>query len=337
MPAAAAQAAHRVPRPAAGEPSASIETCAPPPVISRIAVAVSAGTAGVHDRLRAKLAGPLQRRARRRRPRPRGPPGPRRSSPRTGPPRRSRARPASPGADPAVRGDRPERRREPAAQARRGDEVHRPPGSATRFASAACTATSSANDPGPVNPGWVCRGQTWASPARQCSHRPQPQTNGTVTRSPAATGSPRARPGTTTPANSCPGMCGSATGSWPFQACQSDRHTPVAPTERTTPSSGQPGSGSLRQHRGGPVARVNDRLHEALAPDVTPRRRARAVVVAGEGRSSMLLTLPGPVGPHAARRTGRRLRRARRYPPPARRPPEAAEVRRTGRRRRRSG
>ena len=39
-----------------------------------------------------------------------------------------------------------------------------------------------------------------------------------------------------------PGMCGSATGSWPFQACQSDRHTPVAPTVRTTPASGQAGS-----------------------------------------------------------------------------------------------
>ena len=37
-------------------------------------------------------------------------------------------------------------------------------------------------------------------------------------------------------------MCGSATGSWPCQACQSDRHTPVAPTAMTTPSFGQTGS-----------------------------------------------------------------------------------------------
>ena len=115
-------------------------------------------------------------------------------------------------------------------------------GSATRLASAACTATSSANEPGPVNPGWVCRGHTWASPARQCSQLPQPQANGTVTRSPArhpVTPDPAA---TTTPANSCPPMCGSTTGSWPFQACQSDRHTPVAPTAMTTPSAGQSGS-----------------------------------------------------------------------------------------------
>ena len=89
-----------------------------------------------------------------------------------------------------------------------------------------------------MNPGWVCRGHTCAFPARQYSHRPQPQTNGTVTRSPAChlvTSGPAAA---TTPANSCPPMCGSATGSCPFQACQSDRHTPVAPTVMTTPSGG---------------------------------------------------------------------------------------------------
>ena len=40
-------------------------------------------------------------------------------------------------------------------------------GSATRFTSAAWMATRSAKDPGPVNPGWVCHGQTCASPARQ--------------------------------------------------------------------------------------------------------------------------------------------------------------------------
>ncbi len=57
-------------------------------------------------------------------------------------------------------------------------------GSGTTLWSAAWIATSSANEPGPVNPGWVCRGHTCASPARQNSHRPQPQTNGTVTRSP---------------------------------------------------------------------------------------------------------------------------------------------------------
>ncbi len=58
-------------------------------------------------------------------------------------------------------------------------------GSPTRFVSAARTATSSANEPGPVKPGWVCRGHTCASPARQYSHWPHPHTKGTVTRSPA--------------------------------------------------------------------------------------------------------------------------------------------------------
>ncbi len=119
-------------------------------------------------------------------------------------------------------------------------------GSATRFASAAWIATRSANDPGPVKPGWVWAGHTCASPARQYSHRPQPQANGTVTRSPArqrVTAGPVAE---TVPASSCPGMCGNATGSCPRQAYQSDRHTPVAPTATTTPSSGHSGGATSR-------------------------------------------------------------------------------------------
>ena len=36
-----------------------------------------------------------------------------------------------------------------------------------------------------MKPGWVCHGQTCASPARQYSQAPHPQANGTVTRSPA--------------------------------------------------------------------------------------------------------------------------------------------------------
>jgi hypothetical protein len=35
-------------------------------------------------------------------------------------------------------------------------------------------------------------------------------------------------------------MFGRATGSCPIQACQSDRHTPVAPTAKTAPASGRP-------------------------------------------------------------------------------------------------
>src|SRR5690348_4602731 len=77
-------------------------------------------------------------------------------------------------------------------------------------------------------------------------------------------------------------MCGSATGSWPFQACQSDRQTPVAPTAMTTPSAGQAGSAACVSTGVAPVPGVDDRLHEA-----SPR-----AVVAGELSSSMLLTLP---------------------------------------------
>ena len=62
----------------------------------------------------------------------------------------------------------------------------RPSGSRTRLVSAARRATSSANDPGPVKPGWVWSGHTWVSPTAHHSQRPQPQTNGTVTRSPTA-------------------------------------------------------------------------------------------------------------------------------------------------------
>ena len=75
-------------------------------------------------------------------------------------------------------------------------------GSGTTFRSAARTATSSANDPGPVNPGWVCCGHTCASPARQKEHVPQPHTKGTVTRSPTRTRVTSGPTAATTPANS---------------------------------------------------------------------------------------------------------------------------------------
>ena len=159
----------------------------------------------------------------RRRP-PRGPRAPHRSSPRRDRRRRSRARPARARAHTTVHRERSEGRREPAAQGRRGDDIDGV-GSPTTLRSAAWTATRSAKDPGPVKPGWVCRGQTWDSPAAQYSQAPQPHTNGTVTRSPTrhrVTSGPAAA---TTPANSCPGTWGRAT-SCPFHACQSDRHTP---------------------------------------------------------------------------------------------------------------
>ena len=139
-------------------------------------------------------------------------------------------------------------------------------GSATRFVSAAWIATRSANDPGPVNPGWVWSGQTWASPARQYSHRPQPQANGTVTRSPARHRVTAGPVWAMVPASSCPGMCGSGTGSCPFQACQSDRHTPVAPTLMTTPSSGQPGSGTSAMSGTSPYSRYTTALIRRSPP-----------------------------------------------------------------------
>jgi hypothetical protein len=117
-----------------------------------------------------------------------------------------------------------------------------PSGSRTRLRSAACSATRSANEPGPVKPGWVCCGQTCASPAAHHSQVPQPHTNGTVTRSPTDHRCTAGPTSATTPASSWPGVCGSGTGSWPFHACQSERHTPVARTATTTPSSGQAGS-----------------------------------------------------------------------------------------------
>ena len=107
-----------------------------------------------------------------------------RSSPRPARPRRSRAprpsRRASPGPARRRRG-RPSRT---GSRARQRSPSRSSSGSGTTFTSACRTATNSANEPSCVKPGWVWFGHTCASPARHCSHVPQPQTNGTVTRSP---------------------------------------------------------------------------------------------------------------------------------------------------------
>src|SRR5690606_6583829 len=69
--------------------------------------------------------------------------------------------------------------------------------------------------------------------------------NGAVTRSPTAKPLTSSPTSATTPANSCPGMCGRCTeSSWPCQACQSLRHTPVACTVIRVPRGGQAGSGT---------------------------------------------------------------------------------------------
>src|SRR4051794_22169037 len=118
-------------------------------------------------------------------------------------------------------------------------------GSGTTLKSARGTATNSANEPQPVKPGWYWSSHPWGAPARQVAHRPHAQTNGTVTRSPTVTRRTDAPTSATTPANSCPGTCGSAiVGSWPTQPCQSLRQRPVARTATTTPSLGHDGAGT---------------------------------------------------------------------------------------------
>ena len=110
-----------------------------------------------------------------------------------------------------------------------------------------------------MNPGWVWLGQICASPARHQSHRPQPLTNGAVTRSPGAKPRTWAPTAAITPANSCPGMCGSRTASWPRQACQSDRHTPW-PNRDHRAILGQSGSATSRTRPARPQV-IDDRFH----------------------------------------------------------------------------
>ena len=138
-------------------------------------------------------------------------------------------------------------------------------GSRTRLRSARGSATSSANEPQAVKPGWKSASQICVHPWRHGSQRPQPQQNGTVTRSP--TWNPRtSRPAaTTSPASSWPGTCGSEiAGSWPIQPCQSLRQTPVARTATTTPSSGGSGSGTASMTGGSPKARIKTALIRQL-------------------------------------------------------------------------
>ena len=146
----------------------------------------------------------------------------------------------------------------------------RPSGSATRLRSAACTATSSANDPQPVNPGWVWSGHTCGSPAAHHEHRPQPQTNGSVTRCPAAHLVTEAPTDSTTPASSCPGTCGSATVLVPL---------PGVPVRPAHPGGPDPQHHAVvRAHRVRHVAhrqRSADLVEHDGAHGVRPRARRR--------------------------------------------------------------
>ena len=73
-----------------------------------------------------------------------------------------------------------------------------------------------------MKPGWRSRSHSCVSPCRHDSQLPQPQQNGTVTRSPTAKPRTSGPTSATTPASSCPGTCGRAIdGSCPIQPCQS--------------------------------------------------------------------------------------------------------------------
>ena len=74
-----------------------------------------------------------------------------------------------------------------------------------------------------------------------------------MTRSPSDAPRTSAPSATTVPASSWPGTCGGVTsGSWPIQACQSERQMPVAATSTTTPSGGGAGSGTSSTASGPP-------------------------------------------------------------------------------------
>src|SRR5918998_291971 len=149
-----------------------------------------------------------------------------------------------------------------------------PSGSATRLTSAVWSATYSAIEPQCVKPGWVCQVQTWCSPAAHWAQRPHALTNGTVTRSPTRQRRTSAPTAATVPASSCPGTCGSTTsGSWPCQACQSLRQTPLAPTRTTTPPGAGSGAETSRTVSGPPKASNTSARTPAASPGPLPGLR----------------------------------------------------------------
>ena len=189
------------------------------------------------------------------------------------------------GGDAAVDGHRTEGGGEPAAQRRGGLEAHLR-GERDEVEVGALHGDLLGKGAGPGEPGLALVGADLCFAARQCSHAPQPSTKGTVTRSPTdhrRTCSPTAA---TTPANSCPGMCGSATASWPRQACQSERHTPVARTSTTTPSAG---------HRGGGTSTTSGRPYASNRTALTapqPRTTRRHSPRAGSDPPTTTVTRP---------------------------------------------
>ena len=171
VPAARAQAADRVLAGDRRAPSASSETCAPPPVSSATAAGDVARAPSTRV-LGAELAGQLQRAggdvdgdhpgAGRGRDLHRRQPDPAAAVHRHPLPRAARA-PTCTTARKAVAYRQPRRGRGRRGPARRA--------AATRLTSAASSATNSASEPQWVKPGWVWRAHTCCSPAAHCAQR----------------------------------------------------------------------------------------------------------------------------------------------------------------------
>ena len=180
VPAALAQASDRR-GDVAALPRASMDRCAPPPVASRTTAATSAA-GPIHGQPRAELARRRQRGGDTSTATTRAPgdaaiitaESPTPPQPNTATHSRR---------DPPLVDDRPVGSGEPAAEARGGREVElvREP---DEVESRGGVATSSANEPQWVKPGWTWLSQTCWSPARHGAQTPQAHTNGTVTRSP---------------------------------------------------------------------------------------------------------------------------------------------------------
>ena len=236
----------------AAEPSASIETCAPPPVISPTAAArsgpASTVTSAPSARARSSAAGATST-ATTRAPRAEAiitADSPTPPQPCTASQSPARTRPCAVTARNAVANRQPRHAAvTKSTDGRQRDQVRvgRVDGHELR------------EGPGPGEPRLGLPRAHLGVAGQAVLARPQPQANGTVTRSPACHRVTSGPVATTIPANSCPPMCGSATGSCPFQACQSDRHTPVAPTAMTTPSAGHAGSATSITSGSDPVAR----------------------------------------------------------------------------------
>ena len=217
-------------------PRASIERCAPPPVAADDRVC-HAALPGVDERLRAESGGSFERRRR----------DVDRHDPRAGCDRDLDRR--EPHAAAAVDRDPIARtyaalghhgaigRREAAAEARRGHEVHRiGQPDHVQVGAADCDELGERAPAAEARLELVVADLVIAGQAaRALAAGAHERDRDAVTRPPLA--SRARRPPRSIPANSWPGTCGSEMSvSCPTQPCQSDRHSPVASTRMTAPS-----------------------------------------------------------------------------------------------------